>query len=129
MKLVLSLMLICLLVQVKGFTQITTKSVPVIIMEEDTDLIDDASEDLSHMMVKPFEYQIFPTEVDSKLQVVLPTTEIFTLRLVDENGNVLFSHYQIFGENQVNLGHLKAAKYFVELSCPKGKVVQEITKT
>ncbi|NND35415.1 MAG: T9SS type A sorting domain-containing protein, partial [Saprospiraceae bacterium] len=62
-------------------------------------------------------------------QVVLPLTENFTFRLVDSAGNVLFSHYQIFGENQVNLSHLKADKYFVEISSDKGKIVEKITKT
>ena len=129
MKLVLPLMFVYLFVGVNGFAQTTPKSVPVIVMEDDTDIVNDASLDISHVAVKPFDYEIFPTQVESKLQVVLPATEVFTMRLVDEDGNVLFTHFQIFGENQVNLGHLKAAKYFVELSCPKGKVVQEITKT
>jgi hypothetical protein len=80
-------------------------------------------------IIRPFECKIYPVLVESKLQVVLPVTENYTLRLVDSQGKVLFSHYQIFGENQVNLGHLKAAKYFVEISSDKGMIVEKITKT
>lgn len=98
-------------------------------MQEDTDLMINVSADLGQTMIKPFECKVFPREVQSSLQVILPISEVFTLRLVDEKGNVLFVHYQIFGENQVNLGHLKAAKYFVEISSSKGKIVEEITKT
>ncbi len=78
---------------------------------------------------KPFRCQIFPVHVESNLQVILPLQENFTLRLVDEEGNILFSHYQIFGENQVNLSHLKAAKYFVEITSSKGTVIEQIIKT
>lgn len=80
-------------------------------------------------VVRPFECRIYPVLVESNLQVVLPITENYTLRLVDSDGKVLFSHYQIFGENQVNLGHLKADKYFVEISSDKGMIVEKITKT
>ncbi|MCB0685670.1 MAG: T9SS type A sorting domain-containing protein [Saprospiraceae bacterium] len=95
----------------------------------DSDLVTDTSTSITHVEVKPFEYQIYPAQVKSKLQIILPASENFTMRLVDEQGNVLLSHFQIFGENQLNLGHLKAAKYFVEISSPKGKVIEEITKT
>ncbi|MBK8506566.1 MAG: hypothetical protein IPL46_32840 [Saprospiraceae bacterium] len=103
--------------------QTTTKEFPDQ-TQEDTDLIINISADLSNTMIKPFECQIFPREVQSSLQVILPISDVFTLRLVDEKGNVLFAHYQIFGENQVNLSHLKAAKYFVEISSSKGKIVR-----
>lgn len=128
MKIILPLVFYYLSAQISLFSQVTPKT-PVIQIEEDTDAINTITNDLAETSVRPFEYKVFPERVDSKLQIILPTTENFTMRLVDEDGNVLFSHYQIFGENQVNLGHLKAAKYFVELSCPRGKVVQEITKT
>jgi len=82
-----------------------------------------------HLKAKPFECKIFPMQVENNLQVILPMSDNFTFRLVDVDGNVLFSHYQIFGENQVNLSHLKANKYFVEISSDKGKIVEEITKT
>ena len=108
--------------------QTTTKESPERI-QKDTDLMINTSADLSNTLIRPFECRIFPREVQSSLQVILPISEIFTLRLVDEKGNVLFAHYQIFGENQVNLSHLKAAKYFVEISSSKGKIIEEITKT
>ncbi len=80
-------------------------------------------------VIKPFQYEIYPSQVDNNLQVILPLTDNFTLRLVDQKGKVLFSHFQIFGENQVNLGHLKADTYLVEISSTKGKIIEEITKT
>jgi hypothetical protein len=79
--------------------------------------------------LKPFKCSIFPKEVKSYLQVVLPMDQNFSLRLIDSNGQILFHHLQIFGENQVNLGHLKADKYFLEISSPMGQIREEITKT
>lgn len=102
--------------------------IPSLFVQEDASLLTDTVT-RKQANPRPFDYRVFPSEVDSKLQIILPTSENFTMRLVDEDGNVLLSHYQIFGENQLNLGHLKAARYFVELSCPKGKVVEPITKT
>ncbi len=97
-------------------------------LQEKGDTLASTNDSITSVM-KPFECRIFPTEVKSHLQVILPMGEDFTLRLVDENGNILFSHYQIFGENQVNLDHLRAAKYFVEISSSRGKIIEEITKT
>lgn len=79
--------------------------------------------------IKPFKCKIFPAQVKSSLQVHLPLTDNFTLRLVDASGNILFTHMQIFGENHVNLGHLKADRYYVEITSDKGKIVEEIVKT
>jgi hypothetical protein len=98
-------------------------------LQEKGDTLASTNDSVLTPVMKPFECRIFPTEVKSHLQVILPMGEDFTLRLVDENGNILFSHYQIFGENQVNLDHLRAAKYFVEISSSRGKIVEEITKT
>lgn len=98
-------------------------------LQEKGDTLVSTNDNVLTPVMRPFECRIFPTEVKSHLQVILPMGEEFTLRLVDENGNILFSHHQIFGENQVNLDHLRAAKYFVEISSSHGKIVEEITKT
>lgn len=127
MRLLISLLFLAFFTQIRLVAQVLPK-MPSIFIQEDQPVLNDTIL-VKEARIKPFEYQVYPVEVDSKLQIILPTSENFTMRLVDESGNVLLSHYQIFGENQLNLGHLKAAKYFVELSCPKGKVVEEITKT
>lgn len=114
--------------EVSGQAQ-TTKTQSENQIEEDSDLLINVVADLAQTTIKPFECKIFPRQVKSSLQVILPMSEVFTLRLVDETGNLLLAHYEIFGENQVNLSHLKAAKYFVEISSKKGKIVEEILKT
>ena len=123
----LTTLMIIGLIHVKNQAQTTTSKTQE--RQENKELVIHGTSDLTNAMIKPFECQIFPREVQSSLQVILPISEVFTLRLVDEKGTVLFAHYQIFGENQVNLGHLKAAKYFVEISSSKGKIIEEITKT
>ncbi len=93
-----------------------------------------AEEDLSHAFmdgeerVALFDYTITPMYFTDKLQLSLPADESFTMKIQDENGEVVMTHPSIFGINQLNLSHLAPGVYHVTLKSYMGKTEDTIIK-
>lgn len=84
------------------------------------DIFDDSS--------APFQYQIFPQRTSDYLQLDLPEDDDFVLRVFDRRGNVMISHDQLYGYNQLNIKHLPSGIYRVRVTSSAGVVEEWIAK-
>lgn len=75
-----------------------------------------------------FDYAISPMYFTDKLLLSLPAAENFQMEIKDEQGLIVMTHNQMFGENQLNLSHLVPGVYIIKLSCAMGMVEDTVIK-
>ena len=75
-----------------------------------------------------FDYSIEPMYFTQHLQLSLPNEENFVMEIKDEEGQVVMSHQQMYGDNQLNLSHLAPGVYVVKLTCAMGIAEDTVIK-
>lgn len=75
-----------------------------------------------------FDYSITPMYFTENVQLSLPSEENFLMEIKNEEGQVVMSHKQMFGDNQLNLSHLAPGVYIVKLTCAMGIAEDTVIK-